>query len=148
MDNYTKAEITKPSGKYPKGEMKGRRKVIVDRFTLVDTAGTAGLNVNDQIFGMKVPTDSLILNVKAHINKSLGATGIFEIGKSSNADAYIGSIDGGGQAAFTEMNDVATEPGIYERITDETQIIVNCTEVMDDSVLDAVLTIEVEYVND
>lgn len=158
MNNYTGAEITVPEVKYPKGEMTGKKRVLIDRKTLVTAAGTAGLDATDVIYGPKLPADSIVTNVSVHINKSLGATGIFSVGWAANhdingdvvdaldADGFISAVDAGGQAALTSMT--AGQPGVFKRFAEETQILITCTEVMDDNVLDGVLTLVVEYVND
>lgn len=153
MDNYTGVYRTTPQSLPAKGEEKGIKKVLVDRFTLTDGAA-AGLDVDDIIYGPILPADVLVLNVKAGIDKSVGATGIFSIGHAASsdgtthaadADAFIVTIDAGGQAAYEECP--AGAAGLFGRFTEEVQITATCTEVMDDSVVDAVLTVAVEYVD-
>ena len=155
MDNYTSALITKPSGRYPKGEMLGKRRNIIDRKTLVDAAGTAGLDVDDVIYGPIIPADSIMVELEAHIDKSLGATGIFKIGHTgythsestgtdlaADDDAFIATLDAGGQAALGVM--AAGAAGKFLRFEEESQVIITCIEVMDDTVIDGILTICLE----
>lgn len=151
-DNYQAGYFDKPSEKYPKGELNGKRKVTLDSKVLVDAAGTAGLKTGDRVLLGPIPASSKFLNAKAHINKSLGVTGIFDLGYLANGvdaedtDAFVKGVDGGGQAALKET--AFGDAGLYKRFSKETFLVLICTEDMDDSVLDAVVTIEVEYVND
>ena len=151
-DNYKAGYQDKPSSKYPKGEFNGKRKVQIDRFTLVNAAGTAGLKTGDRLLLGPLPASSLFLNAKVHLDKSLGATGIFNLGYLANGvdaedtDAFVTGADGGGQSALAETD--KDSAGLYKRFSKETFLVLICTEDMDDAVLDAVVTIETEYVND
>lgn len=146
-ENYAKVFATKPAEKIAKGEFAGKKRVIIERKVL-DVA----LQVNDQVLGPYIPADSIVTGAKVHINKSLGATGIFSLGFLGNGvdaadlDAFAVAADAGGQAAL--VSSVASSAGLYKRLTKDTQIVLVCTEVMDGSVLDAVVTFEVEYSNE
>jgi hypothetical protein len=146
-DNYQKAFVTKPSEKIEKGEFAGKKRIVIEHKVL-DVA----LAVNDEILGPFIPADSIVTGAKVKINKSLGATGIFSLGYKANGvdvadlDAFIVSADAGGQAVLA--NPISTSAGIYKRFTKDTQIVLVCTEVMAGSVLDAVVTFEVEYSNE
>lgn len=150
-NNYTGAYVTNPAVKYPPGEYSGEKKVLIERYTLA-----AAQQVNDTIAIGKLPPGSFITGAKVYINKSLGATGIFDLGHSAsedesgvvvaaNADGIVKSADAGGQAVL-KLPDQSCN-ALFQRFGLETEIVLICTEVMDGSVLDAVLTVEVEYVN-
>ena len=108
--------------------------------------------VGDRILGPFIPASSLVTDAKVRISKSLGVTGIFDLGFLANGvdaedtDAFVVGADGGGQAALTRAG--ASSAGIYKRFTKDTQLVLICTEVLDGSVLDADIEFEVEYVND
>ncbi len=155
-DNYTGAYSAEPIAKYPPGEQNGTPKVIFERFTLVDAAGTAGLDANDLILVGKLPKNSMIVDAYMRLNKSLGATGIFTLGNvastdedgetvAADPDGFCPACDGGGQAALSRPNETSLLLG--KRFGEETIIQAKCTEVMDDTVLDAVLEVYISYVN-
>lgn len=146
-ENYAKVFATKPAEKISKGEYAGKKRIVIERRVL-DVA----LQVNDQILCPFIPADSIVTGAKVHINKSLGATGIFSLGFLANGvdaadlDAFAVAIDAGGQAVLTKS--IATSAGLYKRFTKDTQIVLVCTEVMDGTVLDGIVTIELEYSNE
>lgn len=146
-DNYKLQWVDKPSSKLPKGENAGRKRLLLEHYT-----AALALQVGDVILGPKIPASSIVTDAKIKINKSLGATGIFDLGYLANgvdaadADAFVKSADAGGQAVL--LRAVAGDAGIYKRFSKETQIALICTEVMDGAVLDGVIEFEVEYVND
>lgn len=146
-ENYEKGWVQKPSEKIEKGELAGRKRLVFDKYVL----GSA-LAVNDEILLPFIPASSIVTDAKIKIDKSLGATGIFELGYKDNgvdaedSDAFVVAADGGGQAALKRANEL--NAGIFKRFSKETQMFLRCTEVMDGSVLDAVISVEVEYVND
>jgi len=158
MDNHTGAERTVPETKFPKGEQTGKVRTVIDRITLVDAAGTAGLDSGDVVYGPKIPADSIVVGVSVSTNKSFGATGTYTVGwlgntdangdevDAADADGFMTTQDGGGQAVLGTLT--AGQPGVFKRFAEETQLSVTFTAVMDDNVLDAVLTIVVQYVND
>ena len=121
----------------------------------MDSAGTAALDANDEINLGYLPKNAHVVDAFVKIDKSLGATGIFSLGHratkdideatlAEDPDAFVQSADGGGQAvlARADLNSV----GLRE-FGDETQVFLTCTEVMDDSVLDAILEVYLFYVN-
>jgi len=147
-DNYTGQYRTKPSEKFPKGESGGGRlRPIVERETLA--VATA---VGDRIWGPIIPAGSLVLEGFVKISKSLGATGIFELGYLAGDDdvedtnAFVVSADAGGQAVFVKSDYQAA--GTLKRLTTDLQLVARCTEIMDGTVLDAVITFGVILVND
>ncbi len=146
-ENYEKGYVNKPSEKIEKGELAGRKRLVFDKLTL-----SSALAVNDEILLPFIPASSIVTDAKIKIDKSLGATGIFELGHKANgvdaedSDAFVVAADGGGQAALKRANEL--NAGIFKRFSKETQLFLKCTEVMDGSVLDAVISVEVEYVND
>ena len=146
-DNYKKQWVDKPSEKLPKGENAGRKRLLMEHKT-TDVA----YQVGDRILGPKVPASSIVTDAKVKISKSLGATGIFNAGFLANGvdaedtDAFVISADGGGQAYLKRAN--SDNLGIFKRFSEETQIVLICTEFLDGTVLDAVIELEVEYVND
>lgn len=145
--NYAKQYVTKPSEKIQMGEKAGRKRLIFDKVVL-SQAFAAGEKV---ILG-NIPADSIVTDAKIKIDKSLGATGIFDLGFAANgvdaadADAFVVAADGGGQAVLKRASELNV--GIHKRFTAETPLEVICTEIMDGTVLDAVMSIEIEYVND
>jgi len=144
--NYAKQYVSKPSEKIDSGEVAGRKRLLLEKFDLT----FAVLN-GDTILGPKLPAGSIVTDAKIKIDKSLGATGIFQLGHLANgvdaadADAFIAAADAGGQAVLARL---ALEVGALKRFTKETQLVITCTEDMDGAVLDGVLTVELEYVND
>lgn len=154
-DNVNGSRQTTPHDKYPPGEKGGMARLLIDKKTLVDAAGTAGLDANDEILLGYLPKGAKVVWAVAKIDKSLGATGIFSLGfkatkdedgntLAEDADAFIDSIDGGGQAVMATPQ--AGAAGVFRRFGAETRVFLKCTEVMDDSVLDAVIDVAVWYV--
>jgi len=154
--DYYKAQfVTKPSSKIRKGKYDGTKKLFYDKITLVDAAGTAGLDAADEINLGFLPKNAHIVDCYVKISKSLGATGIFSLGTRASKDideatlaedsnSLIASADGGGQAALARAD--LNSDGLRE-YGDEVQLFLTCTEVMDDSVIDAILEVYVEFVN-
>lgn len=147
-DNYKKQYIDKPSEKIEKGESAGRKRIQFDKY-LLDSA----LAVNDEILVGFLPPNSLVTDAKIKIDKSLGATGIFELGHKANAsgdaedsDAFVSNADAGGQSVLQRSSNANV--GIHKRFGSETALFVTCTEVMDGAVLDGIISVEIEYVND
>lgn len=146
-ENYEKQFVTKPSEKIEKGEVAGRKRLLLEKRVL-DVA----LQVNDEILCGFIPADSMVVDAKVFIPKSLGATGIFSLGHKANAEesadasAFVSGADAGGQAVLQRAG--AANAGLYKRFDNEAQVFLTCTEVMDGSVLDATIYIEIEYVND
>lgn len=146
-ENYQAGFINKPSDKIIKGEVAGRKRIVLERRVLDSV-----LAVNDEVLGIFIPASSIVTDAKIKIDKSLGATGIFEMGHKANgvdsedSVAFVAAADAGGQAVLKRANEL--NAGMYKRFEKETQVFVKCTEIMDGSVLDAVITFEVEYVND
>ena len=146
-DNYTKQYITRPSEKVEKGELAGRKRLVFEVYTLGYAAQVA-----DEILGPFLPANSLVLDAKVKIDKSLGATGIFSLGHAASdtdaadSDAFVTAADGGGQAALEKAG--AANVGIFKRYAEKVQLKLVCTEVMDGAVLDGKIYMEVEYVND
>lgn len=154
--DYYKAQfVDEPSSKYRKGALGGTLKSFYDKITLVDSAGTAGLNNGDEINLGYLPKGARITDAKIKINKSLGATGIFTLGTratkdideatlAEDSDSLVASADAGGQAVLARAT--LASVGLRE-YGDEVQLFLTCTEDMDDSVLDGVLEVFVDYVN-
>ena len=146
-ENYDKAYIQKPSEKISKGEFAGKKRIVFEKKVL-DVA----LAVSDEVLGPFIPADSIILDAKVKINKSLGATGIFDLGyKANGVDAadlngFVVGADAGGQAVLKRAEEASA--AIHARFTKDTQMVLVCTEIMDGTVLDAVVTFEVEYSNE
>ena len=138
--NYT-LTTNVPSEKVEKGEIAGRKRLV--REVLLLATATA---VGDKIYGPSIPAGSIVTDAKIVIDKSLGATGIFMLGNASDDNAYILAADAGGQAVLQRA--VAGCAGIHVRTTAATQLICECTEIMDGTVLDGTIYMEVEYVND
>ena len=147
-DNFDKQFVQKPSEKIEKGEVAGRKRLLLEH-KLLDSA----LSVNDEILGLFIPASSIVTGAKIVVDKSLGATGIFEAGFKDNgtdgaedSSAFVNLADAGGQAV--NKRDGAANAGIYKRFAKDAQVFIKCTEVMDGAVLDGTITLEVEYVND
>lgn len=151
MDNYKASFVDKPSEKYPKGEVAGRLRLLRDQFTLEGDE-----NSGDELLAGFIPANSIIVDGWMAVDKSLGATGIFTLGHlatedqdggaiAKDADAIVGSVDGGGQAAFTRADNGAI---LGKRLGAETQVYAACTEDLDGAVTDAILDFCVFYVND
>jgi len=146
-DNYKLQWVDKPSEKLPKGENAGRKRLLLEHYT-ADYA----IQVGDTVLGPKIPASSIVTGAFVKINKSLGATGIFNLGYLANGvdaadtDAFITGADAGGQAVWALP--AAGQAGILKRFTKETQLVLIATEVMDGAVLDGVIEFGVEYVND
>ena len=145
--NYKKQFIDKPSDKIGKGEQAGKKRILVERFTL-DYAVLLG----DTILGPTRPSYAIVTGAKLSIDNSLGVTGKFSAGHLANdsdaadSSAFVADADAGGQAALSRES--AGLSGIFKTFESETQIVIECQEVMDGSVLDGELVLVVEYVND
>jgi len=145
-DNYTLARINKPAEKVEMGQIAGKKRLVIDFYTLGYAA-----QVGDEILGLDIPADSIVTAAKVKIDKSLGATGIFSLGHKANSvdaedpNAFVLAANGGGQAALQYAE--AATVGIHKKFAEATQIFLTCTEVMDGNVLDGVISFEIEYVN-
>lgn len=145
--NYEKAYVNKPFELIRKGEKAGRKRLLFDSYVLASALG-----VGDEIFSIFIPDGSVITDAKIKIDKSLGATGIFELGTKANeldaedSNSLVSAADAGGQAVLKRAD--LSNVGIHKRYESQTQVFLTCTEIMDGSVLDAVITLEVEYAND
>ncbi len=64
---------------------------------------------------------------------------------AEDSDAFVVAADGGGQAAL--KGPIAGAAGLYKRFTKDTQVFLKCTEITG-ATADAVITMEIEYVND
>ncbi len=154
-DYYKGQFITQPSSKVRKGKWDGTVKLFYDKITLVDTTGLLGLNAADEIDLGFLPQNAHIVDAYVKIDKSLGATGIFQLGTRATKDideatlaedpnSLINSANAGGQAVLQRV--VHNSVGLREYGA-KTQLFLTCTEVMDDSVIDAVLEVYVLFVN-
>ena len=145
-DNYTLARVNKPAEKVEMGQIAGKKRLVIDFHTLA-VQGVVG----DEILGMFIPANSIVTGAKVKIDKSLGATGIYSLGHKANADdaedpnAFVLAADGGGQAALQYAE--AGAVGIHKKFAHDTQIFLSCTEVTDGTVLDGIISFEIEYVN-
>lgn len=145
-DNYTKQYITKPMEKVEPGEVAGRRRCLLESFDL-DVAVLNG----DTIACGFLPAGARVLNASLKVDKSLGATGIFQLGHAAStdhaadADAFVSSADAGGQAVKANGG---IEAGIHKKFTSRTQVLITCTEDMDGTVLTGKITADIEYVVD
>ena len=149
--NYQNAYREDPKVSYPPGELGGTPKKLIERITL-----SAARQVGDVDYVGKLPANSFVTDAKVFISKSLGATGIVDLGHaastdesgnaiSADSDGLVDRADGGGQAALKRANEAS--PSLFKRFGEETELYLTWTEVMDGTVLDAVLTVEIEYVN-
>lgn len=145
-DNYQKAYVDKPAEKVEMGQVAGKKRLVIDFKTL-----SVAQAVNDETLGLNIPANSIVTGAKVKISKSLGATGIFSLGHKANsvdaedANAFVLAADGGGQAALQYAEAAAV--GIHKKFAEDTQIFLTCTEVMDGTVLDGIISFEIEYVN-
>jgi hypothetical protein len=149
--NYNSAFVTKPYDKFKKGEASGEKKILFGQLTL-----STALAVNDTIQVGKLPANSRILNGGIFVEKSLGATGILDLGHGASEDedgnaisadpnGIVSGADAGGQAVRQESD--ATSIAMKYRFGAETDIYATCTEVMDGTVLDAECCLWVEFIN-
>ena len=129
-DNYKKQYIDKPSEKIEKGEVAGRKRLLLEH-KLLDSA----LAVNDEILALSIPASSIVVDAKIFIEKSLGATGIFSLGyKATSVDVadaagFIDGADAGGQAVLKRAG--ANNAGIMKIVATVTDVFLSCTEFMD-----------------
>lgn len=146
-DNYTKQYVTKPAEKIGMGEVTGKKRFLLEKKTLSFAA-----QVGDEILGGYIPANSIVTGAKVKIDKSLGVTGIFSLGFKANGvdveddNAFVLAADAGGAAALQYAE--AGAVGIHKAFSKETQVFLKCSEVMDGTVLDAIVSFEIEYVND
>lgn len=152
-ENFKGQYIDRPSQKTKKGETAGRRRSLVDRITV-----PADIALDDEILVGVLPANCTVLDAKIFINKSLGADGIFEMGHrastleesgdtlAENSNGFVSAADAGGQAVLKRADQTNTAIGV--RLGSETEVFVKCTEKPDESVDDAVLFIDIEYVSD
>ena len=152
-DNFQKQWVDKPAQPFNKGEVAGRERILAGRITL--PAATA---VNDLINIGYIPANSIITDAYIFIPKSLGATGIFELGHgaspneadgsalAADSNGLVSAADAGGQAVLkrADLNSVS----LGKRLGSETIIQAKCTEVMDGTVADAEALFVIKYVND
>ncbi len=145
-DNYKLQWVDKPSNKLPKGENAGRKRLLLEHYTI-----PAVIAVGDVILGPMIPASSIVTDAKVKIG-ACGATGIFDLGYLANgvdaadANAFLVGADAGGQAVLDRAGLAAV--GIYKRFTKETQIALVCTEATLIGDVGVQIEFEVEYVND
>lgn len=155
-DNYQKQYIDKPAQPFNKGEVAGRNRILMGRVTV-----PAKIAANDTILVGFIPANSVIVDAKVIISKSLGVTGILELGHgasstealegsgsaiSADSNGLVSAADAGGQSALKRADN--TNPILGQRLGAETAIYATCTEAADGTVADAVAYFIVEYVND
>jgi len=110
------------------------------------------INIGDRILGPKIPASSIVTGAKIKINKSLGLTGVFNLGYLANGvdvedtAAFVTGADGGEQADLKSAD--RSNAGIFKRFSEITQLVFICTEATTGAVLDGVIECEVEFVND
>lgn len=149
--NYSTAFVVKPYDKFKKGEASGEKKILMGQLTL-----STALAVNDTILVGNLPANSRILNGGIQINKSLGATGIVDLGHGASSDedgnaisadpnGIVSGADAGGQAVRKESD--LSSVACFNRFGAETSIYATCTEVMDGTVLDAECMLWIEFIN-
>ena len=143
-----------PAEKAKPGQINGRVKSLSEKYTMI-----AALAVNDEILGPKLPGGARVIDATITIDKSLGATGILDLGHKASEDldgntlaedqnAFINQADGGGQAVFQRMGSSASniEAGYNQEFGTEAQVYAKCTELS--VVTDAVIEFHILYVID
>ena len=110
-DNYQKQFVDKPSEKIEKGEVAGRKRLLLDHKIL-----SVAQVVNDEIISIFIPASSIVTDAKIKISKSLGATGIFELGFKDNgtdgaedSSAFVSAANAGGTAGLKRADNTNAE---------------------------------------
>jgi len=123
--NYAKAYVNVPSEKIPPGEISGGLMVAYDEYTFDADA----FALNDIIkLGIKIPKGARIHEAVV-IAPSLGTTGIFSLGTSTDPDALVVAADAGGQAVKAVSPAGAADLG--KELTADTLYELKCTEATD-----------------
>ena len=115
--NYTKQYVNVPSEKIPKGEQYGRVHVAYDEYTTVGVIETA-----DNIAMMKIPAGARIIEAKM-VHEDLGGSGVLELGITGDVDYLLAAVAVNGVGVARS----ATEAGIMEKLTEEKQLYITCT---------------------
>ena len=150
--NYQKAFVDRPREKANKGEVAGRVRMMLGQIVLDGSQA-----VGDLIKVGKLPANSRVVMGAIYVNKSLGATGILDLGHAggedeegnaiaADQDAFVQGADAGGQAAYKQSD--STSEGLKERFGGETTLQAQVTEALDGSVTDGVAVFQIWYVND
>lgn len=136
-DNYKKAYVNKPTEKIPTGEVSGGIKFAYDEITLspVGQTGTTTIALNDVIkTSLRVTKGAKIIDAGIFIPASLGATGIFSLGRAAtpggaaaDPDSLVATVDGGGQAALAKAT-AASVDLLKDIEEDELMFDLTCTE--------------------
>ena len=135
-DNYKKAYVNKPTEKIPTGEVSGEIKFAYDEITLspVGQTGTTTIALNDVIkTSLRVTKGAKIIDAGIFIPASLGATGIFSLGRAASnlnpadPDSLVATADGGGQAALAKAT-AASVDLLKDIEEDELMFDLTCTE--------------------
>lgn len=110
-----------PSQKVNPGEAGGKLQVVYDEYTFL-----AEMAANDIIeMQLVVPAGARIVEAGI-VCPSTGATGIFQLGTSGDADALVASADAGGQAVKALADAAAAD--LMKEVSAETSYQVKCTE--------------------
>ena len=135
-DNYKKAYVNRPVEKIPTGEVSGEIKFAYDEITLapVGQTGTQTVALNDVIkTSLRVTKGAKIIDAGIFIPASLGATGIFSLGRAASSlnaadpDSLVATADGGGQAALAKAT-AASVDLLKDIEEDEVMFDLTCTE--------------------
>lgn len=135
MDNYKKAYIDHPTSKIPPGESSGEIKFAYDEITLGVAGQSITVSLNDVLkTSLRVTKGAKIIDAGIFIPASLGATGIFSLGRAAtpggapaDPDSLVGGADAGGQAALAKAT-VASVDLLKDIMEDEVMFDLTCTE--------------------
>lgn len=115
--NNTKQFVNIPSEKIPAGEQFGRVHIAYDEYTTAAAIETA-----DSIALMKIPSGARIIEAKM-VHEDLGGSGVLELGITGDVDYLLAAV----AVNAVGVARSATEAGIMEKLTEEKQLYVTCT---------------------
>lgn len=110
-------------GRFAVGEYDGRVRMMRDSYTF----GADVFSASDFIYVGKIPAGARVIGAGIQ-GPSLGTTGIFDLGTADDPNGFVSGADMGGQAAVKLGS---TEALIGTKFTEETNLILDCTEATD-----------------
>lgn len=153
--NYKAQYVTKPESKYPKGELAGRKRVLVERFVNAQQDDGTVVESGDVLVCGILPPNSMITDAKVYINDTMGS-GAFKLGHAAttaeadgstinaNDDGIIASVSAAGDAVLARPTKASD--ALYVRFGSETTI--NLTATATATGITADIVVEIEYVSD
>jgi len=148
--NYALAYVTKPSAKIQPGEISGIKRILKDSFEIPvggfsNAVGLDPINPDNRILSLILPEGALITDCKIKVDHmSVGSAGTFTVGTVADPDGLIVNADGAADDSLERCGN--NSPLLWNRMTEDTQIIIECGVTVGAGDAGKKLEWEVEYV--